>query len=118
MPISLYELTVPTFTRGLTTMLNIIDKAVEHAKAEGVNPDEYASAALCGDMKPFSFQVQVASNTVKKSVWRVTGDEVDSWPDDETTMAQLRARVQKTLDLLKAVDAAKIDGKEDTVVEL
>ena len=62
--------------------------------------------------------MQVASNTVKKSVWRLTGEEIESWDDNETTMEQLKARVQKTLDLLKTVEAAKIDGKEENNVEL
>ena len=51
-------------------------------------------------------------------MWRLTGDEGESWDDNETSMAQLKARVQKTLDLLKTVDASKVNGKEDTAVEL
>jgi uncharacterized protein len=51
-------------------------------------------------------------------VWRLTGEEIESWEDNEATMEQLKARVQKTLDLLKSVDAKKIDGKEESMVEL
>jgi len=69
-------------------------------------------------MRPLSFQVQVASNTVKKSIWRLTGEEVESWEDDETTLEQLKARVQKTLDLLGKTDPKSVDGREDRLVEL
>ena len=36
--------------------------------------------------------------------------------DNETTYAQLYTRVQKTIDALKAADAAKFEGKESAEV--
>ncbi len=117
MPITLYDASIPTFRKGLNTLLHILEKAEEHAKQTGIKADDYVTAALCEDMKPLSFQVQVVSNTVKKSIWRVTGDEIESWEDNESTMAQLTARVKKTLDLLKNVSAEKLIA-EDTAVEL
>jgi len=116
--LTLYEVSVPTFSKGLTTLLAVLAKAEEYAKEKGIKADDFVTASLSEDMKPLSFQVQVVSNTVKKSIWRLTGDETESWDDNETTMAQLKTRVQKTLDLLKTVDAKKIDGKEDNPVEL
>ncbi|CAK7214184.1 hypothetical protein SEUCBS140593_002097 [Sporothrix eucalyptigena] len=116
--VSLYEVSITTFAKGLTTLKHILEKAGEHATAQGLDPNAYVNAALCEDMRPLSFQVQVASNTVKKSVWRLTGTDVESWADDETTLAQLVARTQRTLDLVQAVDEASIAGKDDTIVEL
>jgi len=116
--LALYDVSVGTFTKALNVLLNILNKAEAYAQEKGVDVDSYAATALCEDMKPLSFQIQVASNTVKKSLWRLTGDEGESWDDNETTIEQLKARVQKTLDLTKTVDADKINGKEDNNVEL
>ncbi len=116
--LTFYEVSIPTFTKGLHTLQAILAKAEAYAKSKGLDADEYAEAALCEGMKPLNFQVQVVSNTVKKAVWRLTGDEIESWDDDEDTMAQLNARIQKTLDLLKTVDPKQLDGKEDDNVEL
>ncbi|OAA65366.1 hypothetical protein SPI_02153 [Niveomyces insectorum RCEF 264] len=116
--VTLYEVSITTFTRGLKSLAAILDKCEAYAKEKGIDADSYVAASLAEDMKPLSFQIQVASNVVKKSVWRLTGNETESWADDETTIAQLKARVQKTLDLLKTVDAKTLEGKDDTIVEL
>ncbi len=116
--LTLYEVSIPTFTKGLEALTHILDKAEEYAKEKGVGVDSYVAAALCPDMKPLSFQVQVASNTVKKSVWRLTGVETESWDDNESTMAELKARIDRTLKLLKEVEPKTLEGKEDNPVEL
>ncbi len=116
--VTLYEVSIATFAKGLNTLIAILQKAQECAKENGKDADVYASAALCEDMKPLVFQILVASNTVKKSIWRLTGVEIESWPDDETTMDQLVTRVQRTLDLVESVTEESIAGRDDVVVEL
>jgi uncharacterized protein len=117
-PVTLYEVSITTFAKGLQTLKHILEKAAEHATAQGLGADAYVNASLCEDMRGLAFQVQVVSNTAKKSVWRLTGNDVESWTDDETTMAQLIARTQRTLDLVQAVEESAIAGKDDTMVEL
>lgn len=116
--LSLYYVSIPTFTSGLKALQGILKKAEGHAAERGVSPDSYASLAMCEDMKPLSFQIQTASNTAKKAVWRLTGEEIESWDDNETTMRQLQDRLQKTLDLLATVKPEQVNGKEDSLVEL
>ena len=116
--ITLYEVSIGTFIKGLKTLTAVLEKAATHAKDKGEDPDAYVTAALCEDMRPLSFQVQVVSNTIKKSVWRLTGNEVESWADDETTLAQLITRTQRTLELLQGISEASITGKDDNMVEL
>jgi hypothetical protein len=117
--LTLYEASVPVFIKGLKTLDAILTKAEAHTAEAGVaNADAFAGEKLIEGMFPLSFQVQVASNTVKKFVWRVTGVEGEVWEDNETTMAELHARVKKTLDLLATVEAAEVNGKEDKIVEL
>jgi len=43
--------------------------------------------------------------------------EVPRYQDDETTLAQLKQRIARTVDFIRSVPAARIDGTEDKVVE-
>jgi len=118
--ITLYEASIPLFLKGMETLGSILDKAAAHAKEKGLDADaDYPGARLVEDMLPLSFQIQIASNTAKKTVARLTGeDTVGPWEDNEKTMAELKARVDKTIDLLKSVKPDSVDGKEDAIVEL
>ena len=49
----------------------------------------------------------------KNSVARVAGVEPVPMPDNETTFEALQARIQRTIDILKAVPRDSIDGKEE-----
>ena len=85
--------------------------------SEGQSPDEKAivEAKLAEDMKPFSFQIQTASDTAKNAVGRLTGGQAPSMPDTETSFAELKARLQKTIDYVQSVPAsayAEAAGRE------
>jgi hypothetical protein len=113
MGLSVYDTSILTLKRGTTTLLNILKKASESADAAS-----FPDAKLTEDMKPLTFQVQAASNTAKKTVWRLTGVETEAWEDNEQTLDQLIARCEKTLALLKGVDPKQVEGKETAMVEL
>lgn len=98
--ISLYEVSITTFQKALKALGDIIDKSENYAKERGEDPEAFVTASLIADMKPLSFQVQVVSNTIVKSVWRLTGENGGIWPDEEKTIAELKARIQKTADFL------------------
>ncbi|KAK3292910.1 uncharacterized protein B0H64DRAFT_203028 [Chaetomium fimeti] len=111
--ISLYDASIGVSTNALLTLLDIMKKAQAHAEAETL-----ASCRLIEDMLPFSQQVLIVSNFAKKYVERLTGRELEVWEDNETTLEQLVARVQKTLDLLKTVSRADVDGAQRAKVSL
>ena len=69
-------------------------------------------------MKPLTFQVQVASNTGKKFMDRLTGQEGPAFKDDETSIEQLIERCQHTIDMLRKVDRKTVDeahAKNNTI---
>lgn len=113
MGLSVYDTSILTFIRGTRALLSMLKKASESADAASL-----PSAKLVDDMKPLTFQIQAASNTAKKAVWRLSGVDTEAWEDNEETLDQLIARCQKTLDLLKSVDPKQLEGKESAMVEL
>ncbi|HJU40783.1 MAG TPA: DUF1993 domain-containing protein, partial [Tahibacter sp.] len=64
------------------------------------------------DMFPLSRQIQSASDVAKASVGRLTGVEIPSFPDTETTLAELRERIAKTVAFVRGVPADAYDGAD------
>lgn len=120
--IALYDIAVPTFTRGLKTLDHILARAEEHAASVGVDADAaFPRARLIADQNPLAFQVLNAARTVRANVGRLTGAAVpDEPPQDETTetFATLHARVRAALDLLDTVDPAVANSRADETIDV
>ncbi|MBU1307333.1 MAG: DUF1993 domain-containing protein, partial [Alphaproteobacteria bacterium] len=112
MSVSLYDVSVPVFTRMLTNLLAIMDKAEANAGERKFDTAVLANARLAPDMIPFRGQIMIATDHVKGCVSRLAGRDVPSWPDTEETFAELRARITKALDLAATVTAKDLEGSE------
>jgi hypothetical protein len=69
-------------------------------------------------MLPFTVQIQIACDTAKHCVARLSGMDAPKFEDTETTLAELRERIAKTIDYLESVPADGIvgtDAKDITV---
>lgn len=119
MALTLSSLVIPTFTKGLNTLSHILAVAEEHARANNLDPDaEYPDARLIDDMRPLAFQVQNATRTVRVTLARLEGREDQPWQDDETTVADLKARVATALAVVRGADPAALDAAADRLVGL
>ena len=112
MSLSMYSASVPVFQRMLANILVWLDKAEAPAAARKFSPDAYLALRLAPDMLPFTKQIQIASDNIKGCVARLAGQEVPKWDDSETTMADLRARIRRTIDFIGAVPASAFEGAE------
>ena len=112
MSLSMYSASVPVFQRMLANTLVWLDKAEAHAAARKFSPDAYLALRLAPDMLPFTKQIQIASDNIKGCVARLAGQEVPKWDDTEITMADLRARIRRTIDFIGAVPASAFEGAE------
>ncbi|WP_160007617.1 DUF1993 family protein [Rhizobium sp. 18055] len=112
MSISMYRLTVPVFQRGLTTLSAYLDKAEKFAAEKAIDPVELVATRLAPDMLPLSGQYQRATDSAKLAVARLTGSEAPKFEDNETTIAELRARVAKTEAYLATVATEAFENAE------
>ena len=112
MSLSMYSASVPVFQRMLANTLVWLDKAEAHAAARKFGPDAYLALRLAPDMLPFTKQIQIASDNIKGCVARLAGQEVPKWDDTETTMADLRVRIRRTIDFIGTVPASAFEGAE------
>ncbi|KAF4499500.1 hypothetical protein FAGAP_4290 [Fusarium agapanthi] len=119
MPTSLYDLIIPTFIKGLQTFDHVLTKAEQYAKEKGLNADElFPQARLIDDQNPLVFQVQTATRAVQATIGRLTGVEPTFFEDNEKTIADLHARIQKALEAVKSVKPEDVNSREDVKVEL
>lgn len=118
MALSLHDLTVPTYLRGLRTLLHYLDRAAAHARETGSEPDAIAAARLAADMLPLSGQIQRASDTSKNAIARLLGVDAPRFPDEERTLDDLRERLAKTIAYVEAADAAQIDAGATRTITL
>jgi hypothetical protein len=113
MPISLYDVSVGLHLRGLQVLSNILDKAKAHAAANNIPIDELVEWRLVDDMNPLSFQVQYVCISAFKFLKIGAHLDVPTVEDNEKTFADLETRIASTVEFLKSVDRASVDGKED-----
>ncbi|MFK3649689.1 DUF1993 family protein [Lysobacter enzymogenes] len=113
MSLSLYDISVPAFQRGLDVLSHLLDRAVAHAREQGQDPAQLLTGRLAPDMYTLIGQVQSASDAAKFGAARLAGIVPPSFPDDETTLEQLRERIAKTQEFLRSVPAQSMDGQEE-----
>jgi uncharacterized protein len=112
MSITMHSASVPVFVRMFGSLLQWLDKAEAHAAAKKFDPQVYLSARLAPDMLPFTKQIQIACDAAKFGVARLAGMDAPKFDDTEASLAELRVRVQKTLEFVRSVPANQIDGTE------
>jgi len=118
MSLSMHQVSVPVFVRGLNVLADLLNKAEAHVEQHGSVPDAMLSARLADDMLPLSAQVQRASDTSKLSVERLSGVAAPKFEDNETSFDQLRERIASTIAYLNSVDPAQFDGSEARTIKL
>ena len=112
MALSMYSASAPVFLRLLGNMQTWLDKAAAHAEVRKFDPNNFLAMRFAPDMLPLNRQVQIASDTAKGCMARLAGVEMPKWEDNEVTLAELRARLQKTIDYVKSFTPAQIDGSD------
>lgn len=118
MAISMYQVSVPVFLRGLGNLGAILEKGSVHAQARKIEPAVLLQSRLFPDMYPLARQVQIATDTAKGCASRLAGLEPPRYEDRESTFEELLARIDKTAVLLKDMKPEQIDGSEQRTVTL
>jgi hypothetical protein len=109
---SFHDATVPAFLQILGSLQGILSKVEAHCKAKNIAPEVLLGARLYPDMLPFSKQIQLVSDFAAKSCARLTHSEVPTTPDTEKTVEELKARLAKSADYVKAFKPAQFEGAD------
>lgn len=112
MTLSMYQASVPVFVKMLSNLKGVLQKAAAHAQARKIDETVLVNARLYPDMLPLAKQIQIASDFARGTAARLAGSEPPSYEDNEKTLTELMARIDRTIEFLRTAKAAEIDGSE------
>lgn len=113
MPQSMSQASLPVFEINLNALSEVLGKAEAFAAAKKIDPEVLLRSRLAPDMFDLTRQVQVATDGARRGSARLAGVEAPSYEDKETTIAQLRERIAKTVAFLKTLDRRQIDASAE-----
>jgi uncharacterized protein len=113
----MHRRSVAAFDRFLFALAAILDKAEAHCEARKIKPEVILQDRLFPDMFPFVQQVQLACDFAARGTARLVGQEPRSFPDTETTFADLRNRITATRNYIDSFQAADFLEAESRPVQ-
>lgn len=108
--LSMHTVSVPVYARMLGNLSALLDKAAAFAETKKIEPKVLLDMRLAPDMFPLTRQVQIACDFAKGSVARLAGQEPPKWDDNEASIADLKARIARTVEFIQGFKAADIDA--------
>jgi len=114
--LSLFDASVPVYVNMLKNLSHFMDKAETHAASGGPSLQTLMDASFGHGMANFTRQIQFASDGAKSGAARLAGVEPPAMPDTETTWTELKERIAKTIDFIKAFKPAQIEGTDEKEV--
>jgi hypothetical protein len=114
--LSMFDATIPPLKRTLTNLSAILKKGEDYANAKKIEHAVLLNARLFPDMYPLMRQVQIATDMSKGAAARLAGLDVPKYEDNETTFAELQARIAKTIAFLDTIKPAQLEGSKARAV--
>src|SRR5215471_14719578 len=114
----MYHDVVSQCTQSLGHLLRCLDKAEQHAAARKFDAGVLMTSRLAPDMQPFAYQVQSACDYVKAAAAWLSGQTPPRHEDNEQTIDELRARIQKTVAFAESVKEAQYAEASKSKIKL
>jgi uncharacterized protein len=112
MAISLHQISVPIFVRHLNGLVTCMKKAQAVYVEKKYDEATLVCYRFYPDMFSFAKQVQMATDHARNCAALLAGGEAPKYEDNEKSLAELIARVEKTIAYLNTIKAEQIDGSE------
>src|SRR5689334_1074350 len=118
MTISMYQVSVPVFLRGLSALTGVLTKAEAFVEARKLDQGVLMGLRLYPDMFPFNVQVGQVTTHAARGVAQLAGLTQPTFDGNETTIAALKERVAKAVEFIKTATPEQIDGSEEKEIVL
>jgi len=118
MSLTMHQATVPALLQILNSLNGLLDKASDYCGTKKIDESVILNYRLSPDMFAFSRQVQVATDQAKSAVARLSGQEPPIYEDTEKSIAELKARVAKTISFVKSFKPEQMNGSENKEIVL
>ena len=114
----MYAQSVPFLIRNLGSITKILKKAEAFCDARKLDKSVVLALRTYPDMLPLMRQILILCDQAKGCAARLSGTDIPSYADDEKTFEELYARIDKTSDFIKSIDAKKFEGAATRTVKL
>lgn len=118
MTIALSAILKAASAQTLGALGGILKKGADHAAAAKLPEEVFLNFRLFPDMFPLARQVQIATDQATRGAARLAGVDLPSFPDVETTFAQLIERTQRANAYVQDASAEAIDTRADTIINI
>ncbi|WP_372527561.1 DUF1993 family protein [Piscinibacter sp.] len=112
MKLTMYEASVPVFTRYLGQLAGMVRLAEEFAAQRNIDPQSILQARLSPSMYPFAVQVEIAANFAFRACAPLAGAEVPPFGGHRESFAALTARLAETRAFLATLTPGQMEGSE------
>jgi hypothetical protein len=112
----MYQASAPRLINSMRNLSAILDKTQAYIDAKKIEPAALLQFRLFPDMLNLTRQIQIATDTAKGVVARLAGVDIPAYEDNETSVAELQARIAKTIAFIEGFTPAQIDGTEDKAI--
>ncbi len=113
-----FESTVRQCDKTLANVQAWLDKAVAHAEARKFDPELLLASRLAPDQYPLRRQIPAACDQAKFIAARLGAKDPPKHPDEEESIAALRARIANVREYLGTYTEKDFDGAEKRVIPL
>ena len=118
MAVSMSQISLPVFVRHLNGLVIVLKKAQALYAEKKYDEATLLSSRLYPDMFSFARQVQAATDHARNCVALLAGVEAPKVDMNEKSLADLIARVEKTIAYLNTIKPEQIDGSEGKSVTI
>ncbi|AWW73180.1 hypothetical protein CD351_01930 [Erythrobacter sp. KY5] len=108
---TLHEQSIAVYRSRLDTLSAMLTKAETHPEG-----DALLETKLAEDMHPLATQVRFVANLPGEALPRLTERAFSSREENATTLAEAKAHIAQTAELLDSIDPDELVGVEDTIV--
>ncbi|MDP2323116.1 MAG: DUF1993 domain-containing protein [Gammaproteobacteria bacterium] len=96
----------------------VLEKGATHARARNVDEAVFLNWRLAPDMLPLTRQVQFATEIPARGLSRLAGVAIPGFPDTETTIDELRARIERARAHINDLPSAPMDADPDKEIRV
>lgn len=118
MAVSMYQISVPVFTRMLNNLIAILEKAAAHCEEHKIDPGVLINFRLYPDMFAFAKQIQIATDAARNGAGYLAGETPTKLENTEQSFAALIERTKQAIEYVNSFTPAQIDGTEEKEVSI
>jgi hypothetical protein len=108
MNVSVHDVTVGQFSRGLVNLKGVLQKAGTFAEQKKIEFSVLMQSRLAPDQFPLSRQVQIACDTAKTCCATLAGLAAPVMEDKEQSCDELMERIDRTIAFLQTIKAEQL----------